>query len=203
MQELVLIQPGRMVDRSAVAKKEDSDWVREAPHAAVRREFEELLAECGPLAYRVARGVLRNSADAEDVAQEALLRAYRRFDRLRDRTRFRAWLVRIVFRLALDRLRSAKRREQRETLCSQLPPQPSTEDLAASSEFQAHLDSALQELPEKFRLVLLLAVMEGHTLEEVAALLSLPVGTVKSRLFFARKQLAEKLQCHVRTIEKH
>ncbi len=203
MQELVLIQPGRMVDRSAVAKKEDSDWVREAAHAAVRREFEELLAECGPLAYRVARGVLRNSADAEDVAQEALLRAYRRFDRLRDRTRFRAWLVRIVFRLALDRLRSAKRREQRETLCSQLPPQPSTEDLAASSEFQAHLDSALQELPEKFRLVLLLAVMEGHTLEEVAALLSLPVGTVKSRLFFARKQLAEKLQCHVRTIEKH
>ncbi len=203
MQELVLIQPGRAVDRSAVAKKEESDWTCEAAQAAVRREFEERLAECGPLAYRVAQGVLRNSADAEDVAQEALLRAYRRFDRLRDRTRFRAWLVRIVFRMALDRLRSAKRREQRETLWSQSPPRPSTEDLAASSEFQAHLDSALQELPEKFRLVLLLAAMEGHTLEEVAALLGLPIGTVKSRLFFGRKQLAEKLRCHVKTIEKH
>jgi RNA polymerase sigma-70 factor (ECF subfamily) len=60
----------------------------------------------------------------------------------------------------------------------------------------------LDELPEKLRLVLLLAAMEGHTLDEVAEMLGLPVGTVKSRLFFARKQLVEKLRCHVKTIEK-
>ena len=90
MQELVLIQPGRAAEK---------EFAQEAAQAALRREFEERLAECGPLAYRVARGVLRNSADAEDVAQEALLRAYRRFERLRDRARFRAWLVRITFRL--------------------------------------------------------------------------------------------------------
>ena len=200
MQELVLIQPGRTVGRSAAAKNEEAELAREATAAAVRQEFEARLAECGTLAYRVARGVLRNSADAEDVAQEALLRAYRRFERLRDRNRFRAWLVRITFRLALDRARSAKRREQRETLWwSQPARQQSTEDLAASSEFQAHLDRALEELPEKFRLVLLLAGMEGHTLDEVAAMLDLPIGTVKSRLFFGRKQLAEKLRCHVNT----
>jgi len=148
----------------------------------------------------VARGVLRNTADAEDVAQEALLRAYRSFDRLRDRNRFRAWLVRISFRLALDRLRSSKRREQRDVLWSQpahQPPAATAEDLAASSEFQAHLDRALEELPEKLRLVLLLAAMEGHTIDEVAKLLGIPVGTVKSRIFVARKQLAEKLRCHV------
>src|SRR6202030_792530 len=127
MQELVLIQPIRAAE----------EWSREAAQAAKRREFEKRLAECGPLAYRVARGVLRNDADAEDVAQEALLRAYRRFDRLRDRNRFRAWLVRITFRLALDRARSAKRREQRETLWMQAAPRASTEDSAASSEFQA------------------------------------------------------------------
>jgi RNA polymerase sigma factor (sigma-70 family) len=102
MQELVLIQPSRAAE---------TEWAREAASAALRREFEERLAECGPLAFRVARGVLRNTADAEDVAQEALLRAYSRFGRLRERTRFRAWLVRITFRLALDRARSAKRRE--------------------------------------------------------------------------------------------
>jgi RNA polymerase sigma-70 factor (ECF subfamily) len=180
----------------------EKEFAQEAARAALRREFEERLAECGPLAYRVARGVLRNNADAEDVAQEALLRAYRRFERLRDRGRFRAWLVRIAFRLAIDRLRSSQRREVRETLWSETWPRPSTEDLAARSEFQAHLDRALEELPEKHRLVLLLGAIEGHSLEEVAEILSLPVGTVKSRLFFARKQLAEKLRCHVKTIEK-
>ena len=191
MQELVLIQP------SGTLGKESA---REAAQADATREFEARLAECGPLAYRVARGVLRNSADAEDVAQEALLRAYRRFDRLRDRNRFRAWLIRISFRLAIDRLRSAKRREQRDVLWSQpahQPPAVTAEDLAASSEFQVHLDRALAELPEKLRLVLLLAAMEGYTIDEIASLLSIPVGTVKSRIFVARKQLAEKLRCHV------
>src|SRR6267142_1515136 len=108
--------------------------------------------------------------------------------------------VRSPFRLALDRLRSAKRREVRDVLWSQpaqRPPAATAEDLAASSEFQAHLDRALEELPEKLRLVLLLAAMEGHTIDEIAALLAIPSGTVKSRIFVARKQLAEKLRCHV------
>jgi RNA polymerase sigma-70 factor (ECF subfamily) len=187
MQELVLIEPGRTAE---------NEFAQEKAQAELRREFEERLAECGPLAYRVARGVLRNSADAEDVAQEALLRAYRRFEHLRDRARFRGWLVRIAFRLAIDRARSSKRREVRETLWSQAAPGPSTEDVAAASEFQGHLERAMEELPEKHRLVLLLAAMQGHTLEEVAEMLGLPLGTVKSRLFFARKQLAEKLRCH-------
>ncbi len=193
MQELVLIQPGRAAE---------TQWAKEAAHEAVRRDFEDRLAECGPLAYRVARGVLRNTADAEDVAQEALMRAYRRFDRLRDPRRFRAWLVRITFRLALDRCRSAKRREQRETIWAQPLPRPTTEDLAAASEFQAHLDRALEQLPHKMRLVLLLSAMEGYRQEEVAAMLGLPVGTVKSRLFLARKRLAEKLPCHVNDTKK-
>jgi RNA polymerase sigma-70 factor, ECF subfamily len=195
MQELVLIQPG------SAAR---SEWVREAAQADARREFEERLAECGPLAYRVARGVLRNAADAQDVAQEALLRAYRGFDRLRDRSRFRAWLVRISFRLALDRLRSAKRREQRDTLWSQppnLPPAATAEDIAVSNQFQGHLGRALDELPEKLRLVLLLSAMEGYTIDEIAAMVGVPVGTVKSRIFIARKKLAEKLRCHANTIK--
>ena len=194
MQELVLIQP---------VSTARSELVREA-QADARREFEERLAECGPLAYRVARGVLRNTADAEDVAQEALLRAYKSFDRLRDRSRFRGWLVRIAFRLALDRLRATKRRELRDTLWSQpehLPPLATVEDVAASNQFQAHLDRALEELPETLRLVLLLSAMDGYTIEEIASMLSVPLGTVKSRIFIARKKLAEKLRCHANTIK--
>ncbi len=196
MQELVLVQPGRTAG---------DELEREAARADTRREFEQRLAECGPLAYRVARGVLRNSADAEDVAQEAMLRAYRQFDRLRDRNRFRAWLVRIAFRIALDRLRSGKRRELRDTLWSQpehQPPAATAEDLAVSNEFQAHLENALAELPEKLRLVLLLAAMEGHTIDEIAAMLGISTGTVKSRIFYARRQLAEKLRCHANIIKK-
>jgi len=204
MQELLLVQAGRTVDRFAVAHDKEDELAREAAQADTRREFEERLAECGPLAYLVARGVLRNTADAEDVAQEALLRAYRRFDRLRNRNRFRAWLVRIAFRLALDRLRSGKRREQRDTLWSQPEHQPraaTAEDLAASYEFQAHLETALAELPEKLRLVLLLAAMEGHTIDELASMLGISTGTVKSRVFYARRQLAEKLRCHANIIK--
>jgi len=196
MQELVLVQPGRTVG---------DELEHEAARADARREFEERLGECGPLAYRVARGVLRNTADAEDVAQEAMLRAYRRFDRLRDRTRFRAWLVRIAFRLALDRLRSRKRRELRDMAWSQpehQPPAANAEGLAASNEFQAHLENALAELPEKLRLALLLAAMEGHTIEEIAGMLGISTGTVKSRIFYARRQLAEKLRCHANIIKK-
>ena len=195
MQELVLDQPVSGVR---------SELVREAAQADARREFEERLAECGPLAFRVARGVLRNTADAEDVAQEALLRAYQSFDRLRDRNRFSGWLVRISFRLALDRLRSAKRRERRDALWSQpahLPPPATAEDVAASNQFQGHLERALEELPEKLRLVLLLSAMDGYTIEEIARMIGVPLGTVKSRIFIARKKLAEKLRCYANTIK--
>src|SRR5260370_10959002 len=176
----VLVQPGRTVDRFAVAHDEEDELAREAAQADTRREFEQRLAECGPLAYRVACGVLRNTADAEDVAQEAMLRAYRQFERLRDRNCYRASLVRIAFRLPLDRLRSGKRREQRDTLWSQPEHQPrsaTAEDLSASNEFQPHLEAALAELPENLRLVLLLAAMEGTTTAETSALMSLSPGT--------------------------
>ncbi|HTZ47780.1 MAG TPA: sigma-70 family RNA polymerase sigma factor [Verrucomicrobiae bacterium] len=187
MQELVLTQAGRILA---------ADSPQEIARSRRQAEFEALLADCGPLAFRVAQGVLRNAADAEDVAQEALLRAYQKFDRLRDPARFRSWLVRISFRLALDRWRSAKRREQRETRWAepQHPAPPTAAEVAASNAFRARLDKAMAELPEKSRLVLLLAAIEGYTLVEVAGVLNVPVGTVKSRLFFARKQLAKRLQ---------
>jgi len=185
MQELALIRPGRTTD---------TELVLELEKTALRREFEERLSECGTLAFRVARGVLRNAPDAEDVAQEAILQAYRRFARLRDRSRFRAWLVRITFRLALDHARSSRRREQRETLWAVAVPRPTAEDLAVSGEFGRRLEEAMETLPEKSRLVLLLSTIDGHSLEEAAELLQLPLGTVPSRLHSARRRLAEKLR---------
>lgn len=184
MQELILAQPHCTA----------TELEREAAAEELRREFESLLPECGSLAFRIARGVLRNNADAEDVAQEALLKAYRRFHRLRDRGKFRAWLVRIAFRLALDRLRSTKRRGQRDANWLR-DSSPLRHSASAAIDFQEQFARALDELSEKHRLVLLLSAIEGHTINELSILLSVPTGTVKSRLFFAKKQLAEKLRC--------
>lgn len=158
------------------------------------REFEERLKDSSALAFRLAYAVLRNREDAEEVAQEAFLKAYQNFRSLRDRTRFRAWLARIAWRLALHHRRSSKRRERREHFAADPLPAPTVEDLAASSEFQQRLQQAIEELPDRLRQVLLLAAVEGRDMKEVASLLSLPEGTVKSRLFLARKNLAEKLQ---------
>ena len=121
--------------------------------AALRREFEQRLEECGTLAFRVARGVLRNAADAEDVAQEAMLRSYRCFARLRDPSRFRAWLVRITFRLALDHGRSARRREQRESSWATDLPKSTSEDIAAANEIGRRLQEAMVALPIAARFV--------------------------------------------------
>ncbi|MFZ0645165.1 MAG: sigma-70 family RNA polymerase sigma factor [Candidatus Acidiferrales bacterium] len=167
---------------------------------SLEREFELRLADCPRLAYRVALGVLHNTAEAEDVAQEAMLRAYRNFHRLRERDRFRAWLVRMSFRLALDRIRSKVRRERHERAAMELRSEASVENLASSREFQRQVARALDELPEKLRIVMVLAAIEGYNTREVAKLAGLPEGTVKSRLFLARKRLAESLRCLVENI---
>jgi RNA polymerase sigma-70 factor (ECF subfamily) len=210
MQELVLAHPGgtsrgESCDVPCDRFREAGESPQLEAEAATRELFESLLAECGPLAFRVVRGVLRNTADAEDVAQEALLRAYRRFRHLRERDRFRAWLVRIAFRLALDRVRSAKRREMRETMWARperSAPAANAGDLAVRSQFEEQLERAMDELPERLRLVLLLCAMQDHTQEEVASMLGVPIGTVKSRLFLARKKLAEKLRCPVNVTKR-
>jgi RNA polymerase sigma-70 factor (ECF subfamily) len=177
-----------------------SDLVGGFPRTLVReqseelsREFEDRLRDSGTLAFRVAYSVLRHREDAEDVAQESIAKAYRSFAQLRDRERFRAWLVRATWRMALDRRRGDRRRENREQSAVELVSE-STEEVAAERERAAHLWAAIDSLPEKLRLAIVLSSIEGHDTREVAALLRIPEGTVRSRLFLARKALAEKLQ---------
>lgn len=162
------------------------------------REFEARLRDSGTLAFRVAYSVLRHHQDAEDVAQESLAKAYRSFSRLRDRERFRAWLVRTTWRMALDWRRGHQRRVRREQVVAE-PAIVSTEAVAAEHERAGHLWDAIDSLPDKLRFVIVLSSIEGHDTREVAALLRIPDGTVRSRLFLARKALAEKLQWMAKT----
>jgi|SRR5687768_17024808 len=158
----------------------------------LEQEFADRLRESSTLAVRVAYGVLRHREDAEDVAQEAFVRAHRSFARLRDRERFRAWLVRTTWRLAIDRIRNDKRRLAREQAVES-PAEASVEEVALARERSRALWQAIDELPEKLRMAIVLAAIDGHDIAEVARLLEVPPGTVKSRLFLARQQLAEKL----------
>jgi RNA polymerase sigma-70 factor (ECF subfamily) len=158
----------------------------------LERDFEARLVESSTLAFRVAFSVLRHREDAEDVAQEAFAKAYRSFRQLRDRERFRAWLVRVTWRLALDRRRSDVRRIAREEQESR-PAPPSLAQSAEAHERAEALWRAIDRLPEKLRVAIVLAGIEGHDIQELAALLEVPEGTVKSRLFLARRRLRELL----------
>jgi RNA polymerase sigma-70 factor (ECF subfamily) len=159
----------------------------------LEREFEVRLAESATLAFRVAFGVLRQREDAEDVAQEAFTKGFRSFRQLRDRDRFRAWLVRMTWRLAINRQRSNRRRALREG--AQDPPREATAaETVDARERARRLWSAIDALPEKMRVVIVLAGIEGHDIREVAQLLGMAEGTVKSRLFVARQRLKEALQ---------
>src|SRR5688572_2977933 len=180
------------------------------------REFEVRLVESSTLAVRVAYGVLRNREDAEDVAQEAFTKAYRCFHQLRDRDRFRAWLVRMAWRMALDRQRSNRRRMERDrraldpdrlsavrgNRADLIDHQVDVIDRQVEADVQVglqareraeHLWRAIDGLSEKLRIVIVLAGIQGHDIREVAALLELPEGTIKSRLFAARQQLKDAL----------
>jgi RNA polymerase sigma-70 factor, ECF subfamily len=158
----------------------------------LEREFEARLVESSTLAFRVAFGVLRHREDAEDVAQDAFAKAYRSFHQLRDRERFRAWLVRMTWRMALDRQRANRRRASREAIVDPDAAPADTVDVLARERAE-RLWLAIDALPEKLRLVVILAGIEGHNMKEVAALLGVPEGTVKSRLFVARNELRARL----------
>jgi RNA polymerase sigma-70 factor (ECF subfamily) len=168
--------------------------------ADIEREFEARLVESSTLAFRVAYGVLRHRQDAEDVAQDAFVKAYRSFRQLRDRDRFRAWLVRMTWRLAIDRQRGDRRRSAREQIDAVTVTQPfraaDAIDNLAARERAAQLWQAIDALPDKLRIVIVLTNIEEHDVGEVARLLDLPEGTVKSRLFLARQRLKEQLQCN-------
>ena len=165
--------------------------------ADLEQEFADRLRESSTLAIRVAYSVVRQRQDAEEVAQEAFTKAYRQFSQLRDRNSFRAWLVRMTWRLAIDRWRSDRRRSVREQAAMPETTGPTTDGIAAANERAERLWRAIDDLPDKLREAIVLSAIEGYDVREVALLLGVPEGTVKSRLFLARKGLAQRLQCLV------
>jgi RNA polymerase sigma-70 factor (ECF subfamily) len=162
-----------------------------APAAQGVADFERQLRECQRLVFRVAYAVLDDRADAEEVTQDVFLQAYRKLATLSEAGKFRAWVARMSWRLAINRQRAASRARRRDTSWWQwsAPRPPSVEKLAAEREFQSRLRAEIERLPEKLRAVLLLSAVEELDTREIAETLQIPEGTVRSRLHLARKQL--------------
>ena len=158
--------------------------------------FGERIAENQRRVFHIAYGVLGNSADAEEVAQEAFLRAYQKFSSLREADKFRAWVNRIVFRLALNRQRGYRRRLARDAAW-QITETRAMIDGARDAEQRVMLERLRREierLPQKFRSVLQLSLVEEMDAADVCAVLGIPAGTVRSRVHTARKLLLEVMK---------
>lgn len=158
--------------------------------------FGARVAENQRRVFHIAYGVLGNHADAEDVAQETFLRAYQKFSSLREAGSFRAWTNRIAFRLALNRQREIRRRLVRDDSWHAAgAAETANESQGAEQQFLlARLRHEIAMLPEKLRQVLQLSIVEDMDAADVALVLGIPPGTVRSRLHAARKLLLEAMK---------
>ena len=154
--------------------------------------------------YRLARGILRNDSEAEDVVQETYVRAFTHLDSFRGDSSLATWLARIAMNEALGRLRRQRPNVEWTTLppgtleaqIIQFPLSATTdpEKTMAQREIQHVVEHAIDDLPEAFRIVFITRVIEGMNVEETAEILGLKPETVKTRLHRARTMLRDNVE---------
>ncbi len=159
-----------------------------------RARFEQLVLPHLDAAFNLARWLLRNRADSEDVAQEAMLRACRFFRGFHGGDA-RAWLLQIVRNTCYTWLEKNRPVELMSEFDEELHQQPSVspETLAIAGDNRERLTRALETLPPRFREVLVLREFEGCSYKEIASITAIPIGTVMSALARARQRLQRAL----------
>ncbi len=175
-----------------------------AAKAGDMRAFEELVRRYDRNVFRIAQHITQNREDAEDVVQEAFLKAYGNLEQFQEQSKFYTWLVRIAVNEALMKLR--RRRPERTVSLDQevqteedsMPREvadwsPNPEQQYSQAELRDILGKTIQGLPASFRTVFVLRDVEGLSTEETADALGLSIPAVKSRLLRARLQLRERL----------
>lgn len=174
--------------------------------AGEKSAFEQLMRRNNRRLYRIARSIVQDDAEAEDVLQEAYLQAFRRIDTFRGEAQLLTWLTRIVVNEAIVRKRKVSRRAQVIRLDGDIEPHledtetgmgitedGSPERQAMRAEARQLLERKIDQLPDAFRTVFVLRVVEEMTVEEVSAVLGIPDATVRSRHFRARSMLRESI----------
>ena len=150
-----------------------------------KEQFTAQVLECEDMLYKVAMGMLRNDADAEDAIQTAILRAFEKLPSLKDDAYFCTWLTRILINVCKSQLRQQKPTE---------PLAGQTEKTSASPQEEVEVRAAVEALPLKLRQVTILYYSLDFTTPEIAAILRIPKGTVLSRLDKARRLLRLELE---------
>ena len=161
---------------------------------------ETLVASHTPMVFRIAYSILRNHHDAEDAAQECFLRVLKYKDRLPEVQNAKTWLARVAWTTALDKRRSGRvtvslndeepGAEARQSLSD---PSPAPDEQVAGRQMQQMLQRLIAGLPEELRHPLELSTVQELNSAEIAEVMKIPEGSVRTRLFRARKQLKEKL----------
>jgi RNA polymerase sigma-70 factor (ECF subfamily) len=156
--------------------------------------------------YAGALRMTRNPADAEDLVQETMLRAYRSFDRFEPGTNLKAWLFRIMTNAYINTYRKRQREPLKvsqddiedfdlyQELKNHDPAYSATpESIVLDNLLDSDITQAIDDLPEQFRMAVILSDLEGFTYAEMAAIMGVPMGTVMSRLHRGRKALQKRL----------
>lgn len=172
-----------------------------------QREFDELVYRYYQQAYNIAYRLTGNAADAEDLVQEAFLRAYRFFDRYDRSMPFMNWFNRILTNLYIDEYRRRGRlrtvsidevysnEDGDEGTTMDIPDSaPDPLERALSNEYREAIHEALQHLSPEFRVAVVLADLEGYSYEEIAEITKTSIGTVRSRIHRGRKQLRDQIK---------
>jgi len=183
-------QPPRQAAR--IAQGDEGELARRAL-AGDRQAFGALVERYAGQARRVARAVLQDPDDADDAAQDAFLSALVKLGQYDRRRPFGPWLMRIVANAATDRRRrrAVRRAEPLEPGLTGGGSRPDTD--AERSALSERLRAALAELPERRRIAVVLFDVEGYAHAEIAEILGIPEGTVRSEVFHARRRLRELL----------
>jgi RNA polymerase sigma-70 factor, ECF subfamily len=182
-----------MEDRIAI-----EELRRGAPRAA-----ERLIQQHNRALWRIARSILRDDRDAEEVVQEAYLRAFSRIGEFRGESSLGTWLARITINEALRRLETRRVTADLAELGDEadvdrrgdpaLRPMPDPEQVAARAQIRRMVEHAVDLLPAQYRLVFVMRAIEQMSIEETATALRIPAATVKTRLHRANQQLRETL----------
>ncbi len=163
--------------------------VAEGDHAA----FEEVLRTHEDRVFSVCLRILGNREAALDATQETFLTVFRKAGQFKGRSAVGTWIYRIAVNTCYDLLRKAKRHPTAPLPEHLDPSDPGAEDAIEAASFRPEIQHALSQLPKDFRTAVVLADIEGIPLPEVALILGVPLGTVKSRIFRGRKLLARTL----------
>jgi RNA polymerase sigma-70 factor (ECF subfamily) len=188
---------------SGAAEQSDLELVRRAQRNE-RGAFDLLVLKYQHKVIKLVARLLRDPAEAEDVAQEAFVKAYRALGSFRGDSAFYTWLYRIAVNTARNTIASRQRRpldyeaelseSEQSNLASRLRHTDTPEATALSEEIRVTVNEAIEQLPEDLRTAIVLREVEGLSYEEIAAAMDCPVGTVRSRIFRAREAIDRALK---------